>query len=377
MKIGILTFHWVANYGAILQAWALQTYLSRLGHEVYLIDYRPKRHQRSLLGCFMNLQFRKYLPRFQEYRKNRILEAFRREQLPQTRRYGTWAALQADAPALDVYITGSDQVWNVFYTTQGEGGPTGAYFLDFGPDRVKRLAYAVSFGCTQYPKEAAAIAQRYLSRFDGLSVREQTGQEMLRALGYPNVPQLLDPTLLLTRADYEALLPPSAQTPSAQTPSAQTPSAQTQSAVVEGTKTALLYVLRQEDDFVQALEARLPKAYRIESIEAGWRPESIEAWLAKIRRAALVVTNSFHGMVFALIFRVPFLVHLSSGASSGMNDRFYSLLKPLGLQQRIFMDADLDGMLACLQQDIDWVAVEAALAEKQGDTAAFFKQQLG
>ena len=131
MKIGILTFHWATNYGAVLQCFALQEALKTLGHEVEVINYKPYVYDNTLWSF---LRFRKFLD-MRAFRidvvKEKKMRSFRRRFLRLSdKRYGRWNTLRSELSDYDVLISGSDQVINPSFLFSGEGGPSSAYFLD-------------------------------------------------------------------------------------------------------------------------------------------------------------------------------------------------------------------------------------------------------
>ena len=166
MKIGILTFHWATNYGAILQSYALQTYLIKCGHEVVIIDYKPKKYDLSLYKIFTSRHLLNLRESIKNLEKEKELAKFRSQHLRLTKRYSSLEELKTNPPQCDIYISGSDQVLNPSFTQYGEGrkSPASSYYLDFGDSSVKRIGYAVSFGCTVYPEKAKQIAQPLLKK---------------------------------------------------------------------------------------------------------------------------------------------------------------------------------------------------------------------
>ena len=141
--------------------------------------------------------------------KERRFEEFRKSHIYQTQRiYGSLKELRKDPPTADLYITGSDQVWHPVLLRRKDDR---AYWLDFGSDRIRRIAYAASFGSDQCPLRLQAELTARLSRFDILSVREESGVAICQAVGKEAV-HVLDPTLLLAKEEYLSLsrdIPPS------------------------------------------------------------------------------------------------------------------------------------------------------------------------
>lgn len=356
MKIGILTFHWATNYGAILQAFALQNYLKNLGHDVYIINYRPKHKQykRTFLSCFYTKRFWLYLFNIKEHIKEKKLDNFRKTYLHETLLYESLDELKKKSPKFEVYICGSDQIWNSYFTTKGEGKPTSVYFLDFGDKNVKRIAYAVSFGCENYPEEALNIAKKYIHNFKAISVRENSAISIVTKIGFMNPIKLPDPTLLLLRDEY----------------------CFTNTDQESAQKKAFVYILREEYQDVKDIKLYLKRNYIINTTNKFFNPYSVEEWVSGIKNASIVLTNSFHGMVFSLIFHVPFIVVPAKGTTSGMNDRFNTLLSYLNLEHRIMNIYDIDKLKMLVDEKINWQIVDSQLTELRNESYKFFNQVL-
>lgn len=353
MKIGIMTFHWATNYGAILQAYALQTYLTQNGHDTKIINYRPYTYEKKLIRCF-NIKRPWRIPQnVFEYRKEQRLNEFRTKHLNLSKRYQSTEDLKNDPPAYDVYICGSDQIWNQSFTSSGEGKVTLNYFLDFGPDNVKRIAYAASFGCIEYPEELVKFITPILSKFDAVSVREISGRQMVHEMGIDDVWLLPDPTLLLQAKDYEILLP---------------------SQQMAKSNYSFFYALQAKQKTIKDIKNYFSRRLRHCIVDAGSQNMSIEHWLACIKSSDFVVTNSFHGVVFAIIFRKPFIVVPIEGFLSGMNDRIVTLLGNLGLQNRILEIQDERKINEIMIQNIEWTAVEQRIYLLRKDTRRFFEK---
>lgn len=354
MKIGILTFHWATNYGAILQAYALQTYLKKMGHDVYIINYRPQAYKKTLFRCFVKKKIWLFFSYLKEYLKEIKLETFRQKYLNETILYKSLDELKRNPPQFDMYVCGSDQIWNPYFTTKGEGNkPTSAYFLDFGEATVKRIAYAVSFGCKVYPEEASDIARKYISEFQAISVREESGISIVKQLGHENPIKLPDPTLLLAHEDYLF--------------------ANTSHESIQ--KKVFVYILRNEYKEVYKIISYLKKDYTIDSTNKFFNPNSVEDWVSSIKNASIVITNSFHGAVFSIIFHVPFIVLQASGREAGMNDRFSTLLQALGLENRVLDKIDLNNVNQLLKEEINWHNVDIQLNVLRKDVFSFFHFQ--
>lgn len=336
MKIGILTFHWAANHGAILQSYASARYLADLlpDSDVRIIDYVPATQEMSFLNLLRPRHPRAMLARFKAYAKGRRLDKFRHG-LPLTARFSSAAALKRGMGDLDLAFCGSDQIWNPAFTLHGEGGPTAVYYLDFCSERCTKAALSVSFGCAAFPPEAAAVAHDAIAALDAVSVREEEGVQILKDMGFSNARVVADPTSLLTTADYEALcknVPPCRE------------------------PFAALCILRKQNAETAALIEQVKTAVGlpVKDIEQ----TGMEDWLAAIRDADRVITNSFHCTMMCLKLHTPFTVILEKNARGGMNGRFFTLLRRFGLEDTVV--ADKQAAQSTLFTP-DWDAVDAEM----------------
>ena len=208
MIIGITTFFQSqTNYGQLLQAFALQQILMQQGHFPYIIRYGF--HQQLPFA----LDLSSPVPSLDKLLKdeasvaepgtmdNRHFDEFRREHLNFSGgAYNSLAELQAFPPIADCYITGSDQVWAQLLSIENNR----TFFLDFGPEWVRRVAYAPSFSMESYPEELREQLKKNLKRFQGISVREKTGVEICKWTGF-DAQWVVDPTMLLDGEYYRRL----------------------------------------------------------------------------------------------------------------------------------------------------------------------------
>lgn len=310
LRIGIITFHWSTNYGAVLQCYALQEALSSLGHDVSVINYKLREFDDTIwhfLRYHRFLHLKRYLI---NHRKEAKLRQFREKYLRMTMRYSFLHELQRRCFDYDVLISGSDQVMGTYFLQYGESTGTTAYFLDFCQESTKRVAYAVSFGTTCYPQELCAKVQPLVKRFSIVSVRENTGLQIASQMGAGDSQIVPDPTLLHTSQFYDKLLGENEPQP----------------------MKIRAYMLHERVTSI----SRSLQELNAELIA----DQSIEEWLNAIKSSEHFITNSFHGMVFCLLYHIPFSIVLQTKENVGMNDRFYTLLDRLGLADRIFSEAE-------------------------------------
>lgn len=348
MKIGIITFHWATNYGAILQAYALQTFLEGKGHQVEIINYKPLSHEISFRNLIKDPRNLFHIKKFyQKKRKESLLVPFREQYLHQTKRFSNQESLKELSSRYDVIISGSDQVLNPSFTLYGESKrPSSAYYLSFASPGTRKVGYAVSFGCNTYPSNAARYAKEWIKWFDYISVRESSGVDIVGELGFGKPAVLVpDPVVLCGKRVFaEMTLPP-----------------------VGSEQYICVYSLRQE--------LSLPEGFKYRVLDDIHSPVSIEEWVAAIAGADALITNSFHGMVVALLNHIPFAINIVGGREKGMNDRFYTLLEKVGLTNRICGEkCSITELLN--DRNIDWDKVDNALGEVQDEGIAYLKTVL-
>ena len=325
MKIGIMTFHRAANYGALFQAYALQKTIRKLGCDAQIIDYDCETIRRSSSASQMvgnKVKALIKLPLQYSIRKKKLaaFEQFIDKHLKLSAPYSTMRQLVHAQKDYDRLITGSDQVWNTDCA-----GFDPAYFLSFVPDGIKKNAYAASFGFSDLPSSYTDEYKRRLDGFHCISVREASGAKIIKSLLGYDVPVVLDPTLLLDSEDWQSITP----------------------ALPKRKKGYILVynVLKpvQMLDYARRLarEKGLEILYINDETYQNFdlkhvRALSPEGFLALYKNADYVLTNSFHGTVFSIIFKRPFLseIEVYKNGTIGKNGRAQDLLQALGLQQR-------------------------------------------
>lgn len=332
MKVGLITFHYAHHYGAQLQAYALRKTVEKLGYPCEIIDYvRPDttdgnrlfKKGASLRALLSNCHTLLHYGAFK--RRSDRFNAFARDCMNcGAQRYTTIEALMEDPPAYDTYICGSDQIWNPMIFTPKDFDP--AFFLPFAGNK-KRIAYAPSFGIDSVPEHLKNKLKDYLQSFDFLSVREASGAGIIRELLDVEADVVLDPTLLLEEQDWSVLC----SDPDCTRPY------------------LLCYFVSDPTPYFSYIEAvsgrlglpvvtlcgsrvRIPKS-RAQVYDAGPRE-----FLGLFKNAGFVMTNSFHGTAFSVLFRRNFLCFENKGKLD-VNSRLYNILEMLGLTNRLISTA--------------------------------------
>lgn len=350
MRVATLTFHWATNYGAVLQAYALQQFLARHGYDTEILDYSPRRARR--LRTLQNLRSRDVRAFVREAR----LRGFRRRRLRlSARRYSSETDLLEAGGLYDAFVCGSDQIWNEWFSLHGEGGPTRSYFLGFVPSGGRRVAYAASFGTDAPTAGLTEVARPELAQFSAIGVREDSGARAVADMGLPGAVVVADPTLLLSRGDYDRLI-------AEVSPRRRYPLFAYLLHASQGSATAV----------VEAASRVLPAQRHV--FRGG--PIALPEWLFHLRHAELVITNSFHGAMMSLIFQRPFLVVPVEGAGSTMNGRILTLMRSVGLEERIVGADESARVEDLIKAQIDWDAVGAALDALRRRSEAFLLDAL-
>ena len=333
MKIGILTLPPYANYGGILQAYALQTVLREMGHEVYVLVnehkfYKPdcieyiKRIILKLLGRNVKV--------WEEKRNQKeahvILGNLWQFIDDHINKYKISAFEELRAEGLDTIIVGSDQIWRPQYFIKLWRASMQNAYLSFSDGwNIRRIAYAASLGVDdwEYTSEQTQQCSKYAKSFDAISVREKSAVSLLKKHFGVNPEFVLDPTMLLPIEKYENLF---------------------KAKPLQTHKRGLLNYILDNTEKKSSIINRFAAAKNLIAfsvtntmvedsapIEDRIMP-SVEAWLKGFYDAEFIVTDSFHACVFSILFHKPFVAIGNSGRGLG---RFKSLLETFGLENHL------------------------------------------
>lgn len=381
MRICILTYRLHSNIGFLLQAYALQKTLIRLGHSVQtaaLYDRRISGVMRLLLYCKRlliyllcggkNKAFFLYCPTEKEQAYiDRNTHAFIERNLVLTpvKMHSAKELRSLNRYDFDAYVVGSDQVWRRDYAR----GHIDSFFLNFLPPddrKTIRLSYAASFGKDEmdYTAKELETCRKALKKFKAVSVREASGINLCRDYFQADACQVLDPTLLLDRRDYLSLLPGgmSAETEKCGVAYFLDPTPFKRQLM----ETAGEKMKMPVHDFLQAKNIEETGPERIEECIF----PKVEDFLALYNKASFIVSDSFHGIVFAIIFRKPFLAVLNSARGRG---RFYSLLSLFHLENRL-IEEGTEEIPWKLLKEFPADETEAVLRVRREESIAFLEK---
>lgn len=323
MKIGIITMPLLMNYGGILQNYALQTVLRDLGHNPITFRMDKKEYWGWIISSIKAIiRFRRpSIPPWVFRKRFSGMERFVDQYINVTRRQDFFSKQNIQEYQLDALCVGSDQIWRPKYMYYMH---IEDMFFHFARGyKMLKFSYAASFGTSEweFTSEQTNACRALIKQFHGVSVRESSGVALCKEHFGVQAQWVLDPTLLLSSSHYESLCE---DIPIAE-------------------KNVFAYLLDVSPDkkaFVQKIAKQLGLKAAIISAGADMNSEDCpERWIANFRDAAFVVTDSFHGTAFSIIFRRDFLTF--TNAQRG-NARFDSLVKIFGIENQIIKDTDID-----------------------------------
>lgn len=354
-KVGIVTFHNSMNHGAVLQAYGLARAIHEMGHDALIVDYlspsqRRVFYERSLGETIGMLRYPRTF--VLEWKKRRSFRGFRRDFLPLTReQYGNVEELRRDPPAVDVLVCGSDQIWNIH--TGSTGGFDRAFFLDFGAPSLRRVSYAACVGDTE-PFELREKADALLERFDHVSVRDAKSESAVLELTGRRPARVLDPSFL---TDYSAI----AARRLLKRPYC--------FAYVFGRTPLIERAIRLIQDEMGLPVVSLNRFSVETTVMYGAGPLE---WLSLMRHADYVLTNSFHGTCFALIWQKNFV---TLPVRETRQFRLDDLLETAGLETRLVLGTDQ--LMQAIRTPVDHSRATECIVAARDHSLAYLAQALG
>jgi len=356
MKVGIVTQPLYANYGGILQNYALQQVLKSMGHEPVTLDYMPSlpfwRYclyaAKTVIYSFIPSKRHPLKPYHHFLQRPQAIRQFVENKIIITDTLDSYSARQLKKYGVEAIIVGSDQVWRYRYNTENIED----MYLAFAKGiNCRKVAYAASFGIEKwdYPEDVTSRVKELVQKFDAISVRELSAVGLCKDILGVMAKVVLDPTLLLLEKDYEPLC----QT-----------------------------IHKKKEPYLVSyvLDADEQKQYMIDSFakERGLVVKrmtvsndgcSVGEWLSTIRNAEYVITDSFHGSVFSIIFRKQFYTFINEGRGA---DRFYTLFSDLGITNHLLGN----GSTLPLGENIDYKEVDEKLSVLRDNSREFIKEAL-
>lgn len=376
LKVGIVTIQRSSNYGACLQCYALYKYIESLGFICEIIDlYRPGvKHQeycsskrfkpsRYSIKKVIVERFKRLFGKTieQKYPRSAIRMCKMHDfnnRMNYSRPYVGPDDLYANPPKYDIYISGSDQLWNPTMNYCVE-----PYFLTFAPEGSKKISYATSIGVAELQEKEKQNYRKWLSDYTSISVREKTAQLLLTSFVNIHIEQVLDPSFLLLKDDWLSIsIPPQISKPY-----------------------ILLFTLEYSDALLRYAE-KLKEESDLELVYLCWRQPTdsfgnyivereagIEEFLGYIRGASLVITNSFHGTAFSLILETNnFIVYVGKSKRSS---RIVDMLAKFSLSDHIIEKLDQPYKVLSAET-IDYHAIQEVMQDEIRRSRDFVKASL-
>ena len=330
-SIGIITIHKINNYGSVLQAYALQKVCEDMGYSVDIFDYvfPNSWHVNNRYATVGDSQpneprWIKLLYARDLMRQHKGIASFVKNYQHLSRQfYASPQEIKQNPPHYDIYITGSDQLWSPRHCN---GDPT--FMLQFAPDDALKISYAASIGSNNIPDDLKSIYKKLLGRYESISVREDSGKQIIGELTGKDVAVVLDPTLLLNKDEWNKIAVPNRQFKK---------------------KYILCYFLNYTFNsfpYVDQFAEYMQQQTGYEIVRVARPPHKLfmphthykvgaspEEFLALVRDAEMVLTTSFHGTAFAVNYGKPVFTVVKNRNSA--DSRQVSLMNNLGLKSQV------------------------------------------
>lgn len=382
-KIGIVVCYHIRNYGSVLQSYATQRIIDKMGLENDCINYKRKfsihqffinltrlGNKELVKGKINGLKIKLYskLKKNEQsqyiYDKNKKFEEFIQKNFHLSKEYRGYKELEKSYQDFNIFLLGSDQVWNPVNLGNRY------YSFDFVPDSTYKIAYAPSFGVSQIPAKHRKATAAFLERFDKISVREESGKEIIKELIGKDVPVVVDPTLLFQGKDWDEVVVPK----------------------MIQEDYIFCYFLgnsKEKREMVKELKRKtnlkivaLPFLDEIiqEDIEMSDYNNILAGpseFISLIKHAKYICTDSFHGTVFSIIYQKQFLAfrRYMSNDKGSTNGRIDSLLGHLGLTERI-INSKVDDLDRRMEEKIDYGKVNQKLNQLRQESLGYLKDAL-
>ncbi len=344
MRIGLFSPHFAFNYGAVLQAFALKTFLIEHGYDAVILNRRPEYH------CAIPSLSGRIARKIEVLAKSNSFGKFEREYLqPQTElivHQKDWSKFENFN--LDAVIVGSDQIWRDDYCFTSFGYNL---FLDFITDRsIKKISYAPSLGKDSWnaDPEVEAKVKMLINDFSSISVREKSSVDILKQKFGVDAELVLDPTMLLTKDDYRKHFKIKKRLDN-----------YIATYILDYNdelNMVLSHIGKDLDLKIHKILIRAPKSKISKLLDRFRTMKPVRKWVSDIANAKYVITNSFHGMVFSIIFRKQFVVIMNKERGAA---RFKSLLSMFGLENRLLNN--YNDSLSLFSETIDYSAIEPTI----------------
>ncbi|GAE35928.1 polysaccharide pyruvyl transferase family protein [Halalkalibacter akibai] len=366
MKICTITCHDVYNHGASLQAYGLMKYLKNKGHDVEIINYKPDylSNHYNLLSIdnpvweknnitkliYLTLK----LPnRIISLKRKREFDNFTFKQLKLTRlKYSSNEDIKKAPPLADIYICGSDQIWNSLHLN----GRDPAFYLDFAPDNKIKASYAASFATETISDNLESITKKRIERLDFISVREKSGLNILDKLNVKKAITVVDPVFLLDINEWNQL--------------AKTEFNEDFILIYDFDNSELIKKIAKEFSEKYNLKIYSIGATKLNYADENFHLHGPDTYISLIKQSKYIISNSFHAAVFSIIYKKDFII---VNRTEAINTRMRDLLDDLNLNDRLIEEGEsLDKILI----NIDYQKVNVILDNKISQSKQFLNTVL-
>jgi hypothetical protein len=374
LKIGILTYHFSNNYGALFQAYGLKNFLTELGHDVNFVNYHPD-HIETGGDLNINNIFKKsglkviYLKLTslkEKYFGNKNIKEgfynFRKDFLGiKGKEYKTLLDIEKAKLEYDILICGSDQIWN----PSEHFGVDPVYFLDFNTisKKIIKISYAPSFGKSNLDEKYYAQLKKLVNRLDYISVREKSGVDILKQLTKKDISLVPDPTVLIS--DYKKIM-------------------KKYDDIADDY--IFCYYLRSRENIGEVSEYIAQqfkyKIYSPHNSHRRWKEigETVypcpRQWLDLLFNSKIVITNSFHGTMLSILLNKPFIVVGIAGEKAKYNERVQNLLSQCGLEHRLINEFNKTKINQLKKTEINWAEVNEKISDMKKSGETFLTESL-
>lgn len=328
MKVCTITCHDVYNHGASLQAYALMKYLKNIGNQVEIIDYKPDylsthynmfainnpKWEKNIILKTIYISLK--LPRrLISLKRKKEFDNFRNEYLSITnKRYTSNEELRKNIPDADIYLCGSDQIWNSLH----KNGKDPAFYLDFVPNNKIKASYAASFATDTIDNKYKSMVKTMISKLDGVSIREKSGVKIVKDLGIENAINVVDPVFLLDKDEWDKIGTESFD--------------EKYILVYDFDKSSLVEKLAKDIANTKGYKIYTINTDKPKYADKHFNLSGPKTFVSLVKNAEMVISNSFHAVVFSVIYNKNIAI---VNRKENINTRMRDLLDDLQLKDRL------------------------------------------
>ena len=368
MKVSVITLHHVRNFGSMLQTYATQQVLIKQGCDSEIINFIPNGlrliegiHTIRKTGNFFKDLIRKCVAYITFSDRQLVMLRFMRKHICLSEKtYYSYEELQGNPPLSEIYLSGSDQIWNT--QNKNNAQDIQAYYLNFGARSTRRISYASSIGKTTFENKERQMVKKWLSNYSSISVRENQAVKLLGQIGIQHVKHVLDPTLLLTETQWVDFFSKYGKKRHAIKPYIfvynlnRNSEIKKTAALLEKERNLKIVNFADTLDFIKGANNRLHNtAYD---------------FLYFLWNAEIILTDSFHGTAFSINFSKQFVAY----SAPKYNSRIESILELFNLESRLVVDKE--DAFKVVEKKIDYSEVKIALEKERAKSNEYLRRAL-